>query len=55
MIIEKQIIKKQDEIIELKNQQIQTLKEIIEEQKKYEIQLKRMIELLEKEFWRKSI
>jgi hypothetical protein len=55
MIIEKEIIKKQDEIIELKNQQIQVLREQIDAHKKYESQLKEMIELLEKSFWRKLI
>jgi hypothetical protein len=48
MNIEQQIIKRQDEITQLKDEIIQTLREQIEEHKKYEVHLKKLIELQEK-------
>ena len=48
MSIELQIINKQNEIIQLKDELIQTLREIIDNHKKYEVHLEKLIELQEK-------
>ncbi len=48
MDIERQIIYKQGEIIQLKDELIQILREQIDNHKKYEVHLEKLIELQEK-------